>query len=184
MKVPHSSFDRWHGSLSMKFQNLAMKFQISTSQDVMIHVPRPEGITNVAECHIGRLCRPLHNFLCRDHSKNRFGLRTHFFVQGPVKKSASGCRKFVLLGPPKVFPFGNRQVCRPPHQPFCAGTSPKKRFGVQKVFPLGATRNPLPPETPSTACSETGGLFAGQLWRRAPHVDAEEFPSWVSLFKY
>ena len=55
-------------------------------------------------------------FLCRDQSKkalrgaesfsswgiDRFAdLRTHSFVQGPVKKSASGCRKFFLLGPPE-----------------------------------------------------------------------------------
>ena len=145
MKSAHSSFNRWHGYLAVKFQNLAVKFQISTSQDVMIHVSRPEGLANAAECHIDRLCRPPHQFfgagtspkkrfgvpkvfplgestglktsaptfLCRDQSKKSLrGAESfsscghctlhHLLVQGTVKKSASGCRKFFLLGPPEI----------------------------------------------------------------------------------
>ena len=175
---PHSSFDRWHC-------HLAMKFQISTSQDVMIFVPRPEGIANMAECHIDRLCRPPHQlfcagtsqkkrfgvpkvfplggstgwqtsaptFLCRDQSKKALrgaesfsscghctvdgfaNLCTNLFVQGPVKKSASGCRKFFLLGPPE-FPCPLRLLAQFVHGegvfrwPVVAPSSPNPGGGI------------------------------------------------------
>ena len=126
-------------------------------------------------------------FLCRDQSKkalrgaesfsswgiDRFAdLRTHSFVQGPVKKSASGYRKFFLL-----WPLHSRRFCNFLRQPFCAGTNQKKRFGVQKVFPLGATRVPLSPETPSTICSRrrvfslaSGGAELPKSRRRNFHL--------------
>ena len=89
-------------------------------------------------------------FLCRDQSKkalrgaesfsswgiDRFAdLRTHSFVQGPVKKSASGCRKFFLLGPPE-FPCPLRLLAQFVHGegvfrwPVVAPSSPNPGGGI------------------------------------------------------
>ena len=121
LKFPHSSFDRWHGYLAVKFQNLAMKFQISTSHDVMIHVPRPEGIAKMAECHIDRLCRPPHQLFCAGtNQKKRFGA-------------------------PKVFPLGEStglQTSAPIL--LCRDQSKKALRGAESFSSWGHQSSPVP----------------------------------------